>query len=96
MRVRLPGSGEGGNVTWLLHWLYWHTGTNGTGPWYGFWSGFGSDLGEVTLLGAILGIYYRHNCHDKGCWRIGRHIVDGTPWCNKHHRKARKTEGEAK
>ena len=27
------------------------------------------------------------NCHDKGCWRIGLHKVEGTPYkaCRKHH-----------
>jgi len=77
-------------MSWLLHWLAVHTGTvDEAGPYYGFWSGFGSDLGEVTLLAAVLGLWHRHNCHDKGCWRIGRHVVDGTPWCNRHHQAAR-------
>ena len=74
----------------LQHWLAVHTGTlNEPGGYYGFWSGFGSDLGEVTLLAAVLGVYHRHNCHTKGCWRIGRHVVAGTPWCNRHHEAAR-------
>lgn len=78
-------------MTWVLHWLWVHTGTGDeAGPWYAFWSGFGSDLGEVTLAGAAFGAYYKHRCH--GCWRIGRHTVDGTPWCNKHHQAARSTE----
>jgi hypothetical protein len=88
-------------VSWLeplLHWLAVHTGTvDEGGPYYGFWSGFGSDLGEVTLIGAVLGTYYKHNCHRRGCWRVGRHMVDGTPWCNRHHQAARdKTESEGK
>lgn len=74
----------------LLHWLAVHTGTlNEPGPYYGFWSGFGSDLGEVALLGAIFGAYHKHNCHQPRCWRVGRHTVDGTPWCNHHHQAAR-------
>jgi hypothetical protein len=79
---------------WLLHWLAVHTGTvNEGGPYYGFWSGFGSDLGELALLGAIGGMYHKHTCHSRGCWRIGRHIVDGTPWCNRHHEHARSRVG---
>ncbi len=44
-------------------------------PYYGFWSGFGSDLGEATLVaavvaGAVTG-YRKINCHSKGCPRIG-------------------------
>ena len=32
------------------HWLQVHTGTiNETGPYYGFWSGFGSDLEESAF-----------------------------------------------
>ena len=94
--MRLPGNG-GGAMTWLLHWLAVHTGTvNEAGPYYGFWSGFGSDLGEVTLIGAVLGTYYKHNCHHPRCWRVGRHVVDGTPWCNKHHEAARQPGSEGK
>jgi hypothetical protein len=72
----------------LQHWLAIHTGTlNEPGQYYGFWSGFGSDLGELTLLGAIMGMWRAHNCHVRGCWRISKHPVDGTPWkvCRKHH-----------
>ena len=72
------------------HWLAIHTGTiNEPGPYYGFFSGFGSDLGEVTLIAALLAVFRKHNCHVKGCWRIGKHSVDGSPWCSKHHMKAR-------
>jgi hypothetical protein len=77
-------------VNWLLHWLAVHTGTvNEPGPYYGFWSGFGSDLGEVAIVGALAGMLRRHNCHVKRCWRIGRHQVEGTPWlvCARHHPK---------
>lgn len=56
---------------------------------YNFWSGFGSDLEEFAIIGAFVGVYHKHNCHDASCWRIGRHVVDGTPWCNKHHAAAR-------
>jgi hypothetical protein len=52
-------------VIWLVHvrqaghWLKVHTGTiDEPGPYYGFWSGFGSDLEEFGILGAIAaGIY---------------------------------------
>ena len=35
-----------------------------------------------------IGIYlYHHNCHARGCWRLGKHPVEGTPYvaCRKHH-----------
>lgn len=78
---------------WLLHWLSVHTGTaNEASPYYAFFSGFGSDLSEFAILGAILGAYHKHNCHVKGCWRIGKHTVDGTPFCSRHHQAARNTD----
>lgn len=71
----------------LQHWLAVHTGTvNESGPYYGFWSGFGSDIGEVTLLAAVLGAYRKHNCEVKGCWHIARHVTAaGHSVCRRHH-----------
>jgi len=69
---------------WILH----VTGVdNVSGPWYGFWSGFGSDLGEIAIVGGLISIYRRHNCHVKGCWRIGKYSVEGTGYvvCRHHH-----------
>ena len=60
---------------------------NESGPWYAFWSGFGSDLGEIAIMGSLLALVRRHNCHVKGCPRLGRHPVAGTTWtvCRRHH-----------
>lgn len=71
----------------LAHWLYVHLGIPGSGPWYGFWSGFGSDVGEVAIAGGLVTLVRRHNCHVHRCWRIGRHQVEGTPHvvCRRHH-----------
>ena len=77
----------------VRHWVALHTGTLHGGPdvYYNFWSGFGSDLGEATLISAVaIGVYTgvrRVNCHTKGCWRIGHHALDGTPYilCRHHH-----------
>jgi hypothetical protein len=87
-----------GLVIWLQHarmtghWLQVHTGTvNETGPYYGFWSGFGSDLAEFSILGAIAtGIYQlvkKYNCHEPGCWRVGNHPTAGGQFhfCYRHH-----------
>jgi hypothetical protein len=79
--------------TALRHWLALHTGILNGGPdkYYNFWSGFGSDLGEATLISAVgIGVYTgvrKVNCHTKGCWRIGHHPLDGTPYilCRHHH-----------
>jgi hypothetical protein len=70
------------------HWLLNFFGiSNLAGYGYGFWSGIGSDIGELAILGAIIAAYRKHNCHVRGCWRISRHPVDGTPWvvCRRHH-----------
>src|ERR1019366_6324888 len=77
----------------VRHWLALHTGTlhRGADLYYNFWSGFGSDLGEATLISAVgIGVYTgvrKVNCHTKGCWRIGHHPLDGTPYilCKHHH-----------
>jgi hypothetical protein len=71
----------------ILAWLAYHTGvTSPTNTYTTFWGNFGSDLGEVTLLAALVGGYRHHNCHVKGCLRLGR-PVEGTPYvaCPKHH-----------
>ena len=74
-------------MIWLLHWLAVHTGTvNEPGPYYGFWSGFGSDLGEIAIVGGLFTVVRRHNCEVHKCWRIGRHTTDaGHRVCRKHH-----------
>ncbi len=77
----------------LRHWFALHTGTLHGGPdlYYNFWSGFGSDLGEATLISAVgVGVYTgvrKVQCHTKGCWRIGHHPLEGTPYilCRHHH-----------
>jgi hypothetical protein len=65
----------------------WIDPLHGSG--YQFWSGFGSDLGELSILVALCGILWatwrRHNCHVRGCPRIiwkphGEHEL-----CRKHH-----------
>jgi hypothetical protein len=70
------------------HWLLNLFGiSNLAGYGYGFFSGIGSDLGEVALIGAIIAVYRKHNCHVQRCWRVSRHPVHGTPWvvCRRHH-----------
>jgi hypothetical protein len=85
-------------IVWVQHarlvgsWLQVHTGTvNESGPYYAFWSGFGSDLEEFGILGAIGAAIYqlvkKYNCHEPGCWRIGNHsAADGQfNLCYRHH-----------
>lgn len=85
-------------VAWVLnapsvnHWLAVHTGiVDMSGPYYAFWSGFGSDIAEFSLVGAaVTGVYQlnrKYNCHQPGCWRIGTHPVAGGQFllCYRHH-----------
>jgi hypothetical protein len=67
------------------NWLYTHLGIAGTGPWYGFWSGFGSDLTELGLIGMI---WRAVNCHERSCLRLGHHY-QGQVVCHKHRRPGR-------
>ena len=71
----------------LIHWLFIHTGTyNESGPYYGFFSGFGSDLGELAILGGVVQLFRHRNCHVKGCWRLGKPVGDSAFLaCHKHH-----------
>jgi hypothetical protein len=72
-------------VSWILHFFGIEPRSPSTA--YNFWSGSGSDIGELAIIGAILGTYHRHNCHAKGCWRIARQQIHGTTLlvCRKHH-----------
>ena len=94
-----------GLVLWLFnagfvnHWLAVHTGTvNEPGPYYGFWSGFGSDIAEFGIIGAIgtaaYQLFKKFNCHEPGCWRVGTHPAAGGQFflCYRHHPDYRGTK----
>ena len=73
----------------VLHAIGWLFGVypvpNGTPITYQFFSG---SFLAVTIA---TGWWHKNNCHQKWCPRIGKHQVDGTPWCNAHHHEARRT-----
>lgn len=48
---------------------------------YDFWSGFAT---QATLLFSAAGLYHKHQCHARRCPRLGKHVVDGSPWCTRH------------
>jgi hypothetical protein len=87
-----------GVAAWIVNarsvngWLGVHTGVvDETGPYYAFWSGFGSDLAEFGIIGAVItGVYTvvrKYNCHQPGCWRVGNHPAAGGQFylCYRHH-----------
>jgi hypothetical protein len=77
---------------------YWHplgtgvcTRNDHSACGYQFWSGIGSDLGEITLVAsavAVLLFFWRlFNCHADGCYRLTWHVHSdhGHPVCKVHH-----------
>ena len=69
---------------WLSHWLGLD---NASGALYLFWSGFFAD---VPILAVSITLLRKHNCHERGCMRIGRypHPESGFVLCRKHHPQA--------
>ena len=68
---------------------------NVSGPWYAFYSGFGSIIVPPVLTAVPITwvLLRKHNCHVHRCWRIGRQAVEGTTFvvCRKHHTKGKPT-----
>lgn len=76
------------NFAVIRHWTAIHIGSiNETGPYYGFWSGFGSDISEFAIAVGLYTGVRKVNCHARMCWRIGHHPLQGTPYhlCKLHH-----------
>ena len=76
-------------VNWsdFASWFLRYTGANNEpGTWYGFWSGFGGAIPDFLIIVTLISVYRHHNCHVKGCPRLGK-PVDGTPYlaCPIHH-----------
>lgn len=75
----------------FLHGVEWILGVYpipaGTSAAYQFWSGIAPG---VAIVGTPIALWHKHSCHSKGCLYLGRHIVDGTPYCNRHHELARR------
>lgn len=84
----------------LQHWLAYATGSyncpktgcpGGVAHNYNFFSGSGSDIGEITLVSIAIAAFatwwHKINCHVDGCWRIGKHDKAGGEYsvCRKHH-----------
>lgn len=74
----------------MIHWLQTAINTYLLHPLHGngyqWHSGAGSDLQEITLLGLFVGLWHRHNCHHRRCFRVVRH---GKTHCPKHEAEAK-------
>ncbi len=69
----------------MFQWLLVFIGvTDPSGMPYLFWSGI---FGDITIFVAIGVWYWKHTCHDPGCWRIARHAHEHGKYqfCRKHH-----------
>lgn len=69
----------------LFWWFEVHTGTvNESGPYYGFLSGTGSDIGEITLIGGLVVFYRSHECHNAPChWPANHTTANGHRLCKR-------------
>jgi hypothetical protein len=66
-----------------MHWIGHFLGLDdASGPFYLFWSGVCGGLGPFAAGFAIV---RRHNCHRRGCWRIGRFSFGERFYCRLHH-----------
>lgn len=94
MKTRIAGSAliAVGLLVWwfdrdVIHFLGWDGQASDN---YAAWSGSLPALFTLAGMSTIItGLFHNLNCHEPGCWRFGRHKVDGSPWCNVHHEKAR-------
>lgn len=69
----------------MWHWFLHYSGIdNPSGPWEAWWAGMGSDLGELTIVGALFVGLKHHRCHVEKCWRLGHPDQDGRVHCRKH------------
>jgi hypothetical protein len=67
----------------ILHWL----GVDDvSGSAYAWWSGAGSDIAELAIVGGLITVVRKHNCEVHHCWRLGRHATAaGHNVCRRHH-----------
>lgn len=85
----LTGLGIFASLHWLkiMHFLGWDGQTS---DYYAAWSSsIPAMITAVGYTGLIASVVHRFNCHQKGCWRPGRHQIGSGVWCNKHEANAR-------
>ena len=57
---------------------------------YDFVSGVGPMIiAAIGYAGLVMTALHHLNCHQRGCWRVGRHRVGSGVWCARHHEGAR-------
>jgi hypothetical protein len=65
----------------------WPWGDTNSNRWTTLLGGWPQTLEGIGAIAAGYALVRKHNCHVKGCPRIGRHPVDGTNYivCQHHH-----------
>jgi hypothetical protein len=67
-------------------WIEVHTGTvNEPGPYYGFWSGFGSVFVTPSIFAGMYMYYKQNQCHEDNCHRWGKYPFQHYKLCKVHH-----------
>lgn len=70
-----------------MHWLAHVFGVDTQASyWYAFYSGVGAKLlpnPADVALGWMW--WHRNNCHQPRCLLVGKHDLDGTLYCTRHH-----------
>ncbi len=80
-------------ATWCQRFFGFAAG-GGNGSHYLFWSGSGSDIAELVLIGGLAHVYYRFTCHEPGCWWPGHLMADRhTRSCWHHNPDGRPRRG---
>ena len=67
-------------MSWIQHAL----GFDG-GDFYNFYSGFGSAVGSITLLGGLWSFLRQRRCQVDGCRHAGKMKVGEWTVCPQHH-----------
>lgn len=66
-----------------MHDLWYYLGLTSPNDWP--YLAFSGVVPCLALLGGAWSLIRRHNCHQPGCWRIGRVERDGRIHCHRHH-----------
>lgn len=50
-----------------------------------FYLAYSGIIPSLAIVGGVVTFIRRHQCHSPWCIRMGRHQLDGTLYCTKHH-----------
>jgi hypothetical protein len=71
--------------SWLLAVSGTHIPAGQYSNWYNFWSGFGSDIGEVTIIVGLVAWWKQGECHVDKCHKRGKYPFQHFKLCRVHH-----------